>query len=252
MFVLAVELEKESARKPKGAEHAQRDLDLWHSWSQGGKNPDDLRPLLHQFKGMIRYQANRYAGNIDMPPAVIHAEFNKQFLNALHTFDPDKGKLGTWVGNNLKKAQRYINYYQNPARIVETRTGHQKGLFDNALATLDDQFGREPSNREISEYLGWAEPEVERMQAESRKAIYSGSWAQGIDPTTRMPSRETELIRLIKPELSPEEEIVYNYTVGDGGMPQLRPGEIARKTGFSPSKVSRLRNSITAKLKKYY
>lgn len=243
------ELVKDAARKG-GLEND--DLQLWHQWRESDEDPNHLRPLMSQFRGMIRQSVNRWT-SIDMPPAVIQAEHNKQFLRALRTYDPDKGKLGTWVGNHLKKApQRFLTTYQNPARIVETRTGAKRGIFDNATATLDDQLGREPTSQELSEHLGWSLPEVERAQAEGRKALYASTMPYGLDPTVNMPSRATEIARFIKPELSPEESLVWEYTTGDGGKQQLKPGEIATKLGMSPSKVSRLRNSIAEKIKKYY
>ena len=250
MSNLAVnELEKSAASRK---ERELQDLQLWDDWKTGGEQHDHLRPLLQQFRGMIRQNTNRWAG-IDMPPAVIKAEHNKQFLRALRTFDPEKGKLGSWVGNHLKKApQRFLTTYQNPARIVETRTGAKKGLFDSAVATLDDQFGRDPTSQEISEYMGWSVPEVERAQSEGRKALYTSSTPYGLDPASNMPSRATEIARFIKPELSPEELLVWEYTTGEGGKPQLRPGEIAKKLKTNPSKISRIRNSITDKIKKFY
>jgi len=240
-------LEKDASKRQTHEDYA-----LWKEWKDSNEDPDKLRPLLTQFRGMIRQSANRWAG-IDMPPAVIHAEHNSQFLRALRTYDPDKGKLGTWVGSYLKKApQRFLTTYQNPARIVETRTGARRGVFDSAMATLDDQLGREPTSQELSEYLEWSLPEVERALSEGRKAVYSSSAPYGLDPATHMPSRATEIARFIKPELSPEEMLVWEHTTGDGGKPQLRPGEIANKLNMSPSKVSRLRNSIAEKIKKYY
>lgn len=244
------ELEKEAAKRKGGLEH--EDFQLWQQWRDSEEDPDKLRPLMGQFRGMIRQSVNRWS-SIDMPVAVIQAEHNKQFLRALRTFDPDKGKLGTWVGSHLKKApQRFLTTYQNPARIVETRTGAKRGVFDNAVATLDDQLGREPSSQELSEHLGWSLPEVERAQSEGRAAYYTSATPFGLDPATNMPSRATEIARFIKTELSPEESLVWEYTTGEGGKPQLKPGEIATKLGMSPSKVSRLRNSITGKIKKYY
>lgn len=244
------DLEKEAAKRKGGLE--LEDFQLWKDWRDSKEDPDKLRPLMNQFRGMIRQSSNRWMG-IDMPPAVIQAEHNKQFLRALRTYDPDKGKLGTWVGSHLKKApQRFLTTYQNPARIVETRTGAKRGLFDSAKATLDDQLGREPTSQEVSEYLAWPLAEVERAQSEGRAAWYSSSAPFGLDPATNMPSRATEIARFIKVDLTPEETLVWEYTTGEGGKPQLKPGEIATRLGMSPSKVSRLRNSITEKIKKYY
>jgi hypothetical protein len=242
--------EKLSAKDQSGV--VQKDFQLWQEWVDSKEDPDKLRPLLAQFRGMIRQNVNRWSG-IDMPVPVIQAEHQKQFLRALRTYDPDKGKLGTWVGSHLKKApQRFLTTYQNPARIVETRTGAKRGVFNNAVSTLDDQYGREPTSIELAEHLGWSLPEVERATQEGRGAWYASATPFGLDPATNMPSRATEVSSLIRTELSPEESLVWEYTTGDGGRPQLKPGEIATKLGMSPSKVSRLRNSITEKIKKYY
>lgn len=230
----------------------QKDLDLWHQWKDGGEQHKDMRPLLSQFRGMIHKNARVWRG-IDMPEAVIHAEHNKAFLTAVRSFDPEKGKLGTWIHKNLRLApQRFLTTYQNPARIVETRTGHQRGLFNKAISTLDEQLGREPTTQEVSEYMGWSEPEVARAQAENRGAFYTSVNKYGMDPQTNMPSRASEVARFIKAELTSEELIVWEYTTGTGGKPQLRAGEIAKVMKTNPSKISRLRNSISEKIKKYY
>jgi len=246
-------LDKEGAQNPKSLELAQKDLSLWKEWKDSKEDPNKFRPLYDQFSGLINHRANAWSRNIDLPPAVVNAEFNKQFLYAVRTYDPSKGtRLHSWVTENLKKrVNRYLQTYQNPARIVETRTGHRKGMFDTATAVLNDQYGREPTTQELSEYLSWPEAEVGRAQSENRKALYTSLSPTGMDPATNMPSRETEVLKLIKPELSPDERLVYEYLIGDGGKPMLRPGEIAAKFGWNPSKVSHIKNSIAKKAKKY-
>jgi DNA-directed RNA polymerase specialized sigma subunit len=245
-------LEKEGSKSKEVSDRNRHDIELWDAWKKSNEDPDYLRPLLQQFRGLIRHRADRWARNIDLPPAVVHAEFNKQFLNAARTYNPEKGTaLGSWVTTNLQKANRYLPTYQTPARIVETRSGHQKGLYDNAMAVLEDQFDREPSTQELSEYLGWSEPEVGRMQAESRKALYTGASTTNFDPATNMPSRGTEVLRLIKPELTPMERQVYDYLLGESGKPKLKPGEIATRLGTSASTISRIKSSIADKVKKY-
>jgi DNA-directed RNA polymerase specialized sigma subunit len=245
-------LEKEGA-KPKSPDLAKQDFALWKEWKESDEDPDKFRPLYSQFQGLINSKANAWSRNIDLPPAVVNAEFNKQFLYAVRTYDPDKGAaLNSWITTNLKqRVNRYLQTYQNPARIIETRTGHKKGIFDNAVATLSDQLDREPNTQELSEYLGWAESEVGRAQLENRKALYTSNSPIGMDKATQMPSRESEILTLIKPELSRDERLVYDYLIGDGGKPMLKPGEIAAKFGWNPSKVSHIKNSIANKAKKY-
>ncbi len=248
MHTTTEEIEKGAARKK---DLRQRDFQLWDDWKKSGEDPNKLRPLLHGLRGTIRSQANRWAGRVDIPPAAVHAEFNKQALNALRTYDPNKGAaVASWVTTNLQKAQRWVTANQNPARILEGRV-YKTGLYDTAMATLDDQLGREPTTQELSEYLKWSEPEVARMQAEKRRALTTGGFESGYDPTTIMPSRESEILNMIRTELNPEELLVYEYKTGYGGKPQLKSSEIARKLGVSPSKVTRITQAIGRKMEKY-
>ena len=243
------ELDKDAARKDL-EETKQRDVELYNSWKEGGKKPEDLRPLLSNFRPLIRSRANSWARRADLPPAFVQSEFTDQFINALNTYNPNKGTaLGTWVTTNLRKAQRSITKYQDPLRIQENRY-YKLGQWDNAAATLEDQLDREPTTREMAEFLGWSEPEAGRMESEKRKALISSGFEAG-DPTSFVPSREAEVLRLIRFELSPEELQVHDYTRGLNGKPQLRPGEIAQALNMSPSKVTRIRNSIAAKIEKH-
>lgn len=226
-------------------ERKQEDLQLWKLWKDGGKKPDDLRPLLNNFRGMIHKESNRFAGNVELPPAAIHAEFTRQAVHAFDTYTPTKGAaLGSWVGTNLQKGRRFVATYQNTARIGEHR--HYKvGQFQNAQAMLNDQLGREPTNQELSEQLQWSPVETTRMGAEIRKGNIASAFDG--DPTIIRPSNEMERLRLVKYDLTPEERLIYEYTLGEGGKPQLRPGQIAEKLKISPSKVTRVRDSIYRK-----
>lgn len=228
-----------------------KELGMWKEWKAGGEEPAGLQPLLRSFRPMIRQKANMFANNVDLPPAAVHAEFQQAAINAFKGYNPDKGAaLGTWVNINLQKAQRWVAKYQNPARIQESRQ-YRIGEFQNATATLDNRLGRPPTVEELSEHLGWAPNTIRLLSSEIRKAHPSSGYEErGYDPTSVMPSAESEKLKLVKYELTPEETQVYEYTIGDG-KPALKPGEIAQKLGWSPSKVSRIRNSIVAKMEKY-
>lgn len=242
---------KEGAPPPKKERSAlkQSDHELWQTWKANGQRPDDLRPLLTNFRGMIRTQVNRYAGNVEVPPAAIKHEFTEQFVRALQTYDPSKGTaLASWVGTNLQKGQRWINAHQNIARIAEPRVG-KVGEFQKAKTQLDQLYGRDPTSAELADHLTWDIREVERMQAELRKSNIASAWE--VDPIKIMPSKEKEHMLLVRYELSPEELKVYDHTIGYGGVQQLRPSEIAKKFNMSPSKVTRIRQKIADKIKAF-
>lgn len=245
---MILDLDKFAAPKDR-ADQRQKDMELWNQWRDNGKRPEDMRPLLNEFRGMIRSQANKWAGRVEVPPAAIHQEFNKQFHRALETYDPNKGAaLGTWVNTNLQKGQRWVRQHQNIARIGEQRS-YKIGQFNTALSQLDDNLGREPTTDELSEHLGWAPKEVGMLRTEIRKSNIASAWEA--DPVEILPSREKEALKFVDFDLTAEEKLVKEYTLGEGGKPQLRPMEIAKQLNLSGPKVSRLRKSIADKLGKH-
>lgn len=241
---------KESAGGQDKDKLKARDLELWHQWNNNGQKPEDLKPLFTQFRPTIRNQVKQWSNRVEVPPVAIQAEFNKQFVKALQTYDPGFGRpLNNWVTDVLRKGNRWVGTYQNIARIPETRSHGTVREFKTAKAQLDTELGREPTHIEIAEHLGWSPKQAETLDRELRKAHVAEGFE--IDPVDVMPSVEKEALHNVFYELTPEEQLVYDYTIGAHGKPELRPMQIAQQLGYSGSKVSRLRNSITAKLKKH-
>ena len=247
---------KTAAGKKPG--RAQVDFELYSKWKSGGQKPEDLRPLLQQFRPLIRKWSNKYAGptrDVEMPPAAIHAEFDRWFLHALDTYDPDKGAaLGTWVDTNLQRGQRWVMNHRNLAYIPEKRVYKDVGAYKNAVSVLDDQYGRPPNTQEVADYLGWSEKHTALVQSEIHPTLSSSFWDRSegsVDPTSVMPSRHSEVLTNIQYQLSPEELLVYEHLLGRNGKPKMKQNEIAAKFGFSQSKVSRLKGNIANKMKEY-
>lgn len=230
------------------------DLDLWRGWQEGGQNPDDLRPLIQRFRPLVRKRSNQWTGQSDVgiPPAAIHAEFDKWFLHALDTYDPDKGHLGTWVDWNLNKAKRWTVNRRNSARIGEKRVYKDVGTFQRTKSILDDQLGREPTSLEVADYLGWDEKKVNLLDTEIRRTLTTSGWGgSGLDPMSVAPSEDLEKLQLLRYQLSNEELQVFDYLVGWGGKPKLKAIDIASRLGTNPSKITRIKQGIADKLKGY-
>lgn len=231
-------------------ERQKKEMEIWEKWQKEGMRTTYLRSLMKSFKPLINSEANKWATrNRDIPPAAIRAEFNNQFVHALETYDPNRGAaLNTHIRHQLKKARRFVTTYQNPGRIPENRV-YQIGQLQNAEQRLDEQFGRPPTQIELADELKWSPKQVGLLQTEIRKARPTGSFES--DPSTYMPSRESEILRLLPYELNNEERQVFEYLHGVGGKPRLGPGEIAQKLNMSAPKISRLKRAIAEKYRKY-
>jgi DNA-directed RNA polymerase specialized sigma subunit len=225
------------------------EMDMWNTWKQNGEKKKDLKPLLNSLKPVINQQANIYANLRDIPPAAIRAEFTNHAVNALQTYDPNRGaKLATHIRHQLKRAKRFVTTYQNPGRIPENRI-YRISEFQNAEQRLDEKLGRAPTQLELADNLKWSPRQVDFLQKEVRKALSTGQFE--VDPSPFIPSRQKEVLRLLPYELNSEEKQVFEYIYGIGGKPTLGPGEIARKLNMSAPKVSRLKKAIAEKYEKY-
>ena len=225
------------------------ELELWRAWKDGGMKSEDLKPLLKSFKPMIRSKVNVYKGKVKMiPDSAIESEFQLRFVDALRSYNPDKGSLGTYVYRYLDKAKRFIVENQNIGRIPENRIYKIK-LFTNARDELSEELGRPPTTKELSGRLRWSLAETDRMESELRNDLVAQGFEE--DPYTFTPSKSEEVLRLFKYELTGNERAVYEHLTGLGRKKITSTGEIAKELGMPDYRVSRLKTAIHKKLKRY-
>lgn len=251
---------KEPSKSPgtmEGHEHPElrlddkklRELELWKAWKSNGQNPNDLQPLLRSFRPMIRSKVNVYKGKMKMiPDAAIESEFQLRFVDALKSYNPDKGSLGTYVYRYLDKAKRFIVENQNVGRIPENRV-YKIQLYNQARADLIEETDEEPSVPAIAKRLGWKVAEAERMDSELRNDLTTQSFED--DPYALNPSKSEEILRLFKYELTGNERAVYEHLTGYGKKRLTSTGAIAKELKMPDYQVSRLKNAIQKKLKRY-
>lgn len=237
-------LEKDAA-----VSRADQDLKVWNQWAKSGKTQVETEQLLKQTDGIIRKSANRFAAQQDVPKSAVFANFQTEALKAFDKFDPNRGvKLSTFLTGQLRRGDRFVHNYQNVGRIPETRI-FKITQFTNERMNLADQLGREPSSLELSDHLKWPTTQVVAMENELRRKTPASRF-QG-EVMDLLPSKDKELLRLLPYELGAEEKAVFEYSLGVHGKPQLSSGDIAKKLNMHPSKVSRIRTTISKKAEQY-
>ena len=229
-----------------------KDYLLWKKWKEGGEKPEDLRPILAALKGTIFKAVNSYKGQSlrNIPDSALELEFYTQALAALRTYTPGKGAaIHTWVTNYLKKGHRFVLEHQNIGRIPETRGWKKIKSFKSAEEELRDKYGRPASDEELAGFLGWKVAEVVRMSSELRKDLRAHAFEDDMQSATRaedVASREREVLRMLRHELTEDERKVYDLIVTKNVS---TPSILAKKTGFPLYKVSRLKAAIARKAK---
>lgn len=221
----------------------------WIDWTDS-KDKNTLGKLFNKYNGMIYSAVNKYDNlNRNIPREALEAEAKHQAFIAFSTYDPSrKTMLSTHVGNRLKKLYSYTSKYTNVAKIPEGEISSIR-VFNQAKDFLRQRFKREPSAVELADQLSWPIKRVSKMEASIRGDFMAVGDLQNIKAYESNPAFDR--IRFAYYDLTPEEQIIYDYTSGEHGKPRLKPGEIARVMGISNSKVSSIKNNIAKKLEQY-
>lgn len=225
-----------------------KEIQLWRTWKEGGEKKEDLKPLLKSFGPMIASKVNVYSGKVRIPPSAIEATFKIEFVKGLRSYDPEKGALGTYLYRYMDKGKRWITSNQNTGRIPENRI-YKITEYKNAEQRLTEKLDRKPTTVELANKLGWTTAEVARMESELRAGLITQNFED--DPNQLEPSKEEEVLRLFKYELTGQQREVYDYLTGFGKPKLSSTGDIADKMGLKDYQVSRIKNQIQKKLKRH-
>ena len=253
----------EDMLQDKLASIKRNELELWETWKRSGHKPEHFKPLLNSFRPILNKTVKQYSRSSAVPPESVEGEVHTNFLNACKTYNPNSGaQLGTWVHTHLQKTGRYVNEYANIGKIPEPRIG-LINRFNTTRDYLHETLDRPPTINEIVHHMNQDKEkkpvnlkEIKNLEIElSRKDLSESGFDEG--PAVFQSPKELEAVRMLRwsNKLSDEERQVFNHVFGvhDDGIfspkHMKKPGEIAKITGFSNSKISRIRNSIADKVR---
>jgi DNA-directed RNA polymerase specialized sigma subunit len=228
--------------------------ELWKKWKESNYNPMYLRPLQDSFKNLIFFHVNKWK-SVNIPTRLIQAEAEKQFIDGLKTYNPNKGAaLATHLNTVLSRMARFIIAHQNMGRVVEGRAGKAFSNLKTAKNLFIEEFGREPNAQELAqkvsfEYkLACTPNDAKAFLKEDRRDLSIGD--EEADFTFEAPANRM-LLMMLPAELTLEENQVFERLFGINGCKKLEKGQIAKQLRIHPSKVSRIIASIREKLEKY-
>lgn len=229
---------------------AERDIELWKQWSQN-RNVDNTRALLNQTQG-VRYRAvNNWTGSVS--PTTLNSEAIKISMKAFESFDPNKGvQLSTHLTNNLKKLSRLGYSEVSFLRMPEERQ-MKYTAFETAKDDMKERLGRDPSEMELADELGWPAAEVARFLKEDRKILISSeplpvgmesfTPQAGVDPNDRT--------HYAVADMNPVDQQIFKHTTGYGGAQILDGKSLMKKLNLKQSQLSYRKQVITRELKKF-
>lgn len=239
-------------RNQASAKRANEDLTLWHAWNKGGQSASLLQPLLQRYDTLLNRRVQEWRAPA-VAPAAFKAELQRHFIEAAETYDPDRGvAFNTHVQYRIQKAKRYNAKYQNIGYIPEGQAEHI-GAIQSAQSELNEALDRAPTAAEIADHVGLPAAKVRTVLKALRSDIPSSKFET--DPFEASTAREGDVIRLMKrrPDeyLTPDEATVFQHVFAVNGYKKITDTTtLASTLGVSLPKISRLKTSIAAKIKK--
>lgn len=241
----------------------QKDLELWQTWKTGGMRPKDLTPLLKNLQPLLQSHMAKYKGRAEVPTVAVEHQHRKLMVDALKKWDPKGGAaLGSWVDTHLQRGSRYVNDNKSFAQSPEN-VWSKFGAYNMVKSNLTDKLGYVPDDQAIHDYAlktkhkqlkDLSLKDIRRLGREQRKGLIE---SPELDKDHLMggnfSSRDEQLILMIHPELTKEERSVHQFVFGKYfDKPTITStGALAKKLGFSDSKVSKLKTSIFKKMEPY-
>lgn len=228
----------------------QKELQLWKQWKEQGETSEHMDPLLKSLRPFLqRHAVQKWSGKIPVHEEVLRAEANRLTIESLSKYDPTKAQMNTFLGHQLKSMDRFSRRRMNFSRITDDRLKHI-GNLQRAQATLRERLGREPTPLELSAEMHVDVNQVNLLLQEMKDDLLASGAME--DPFIEETPKSRIALKLIRYELSPEEEAVFDFLTGQGGKPKTTStGQIARQLGWKDSKVSQVKKAIAMKLKEY-
>jgi len=214
----------------------------FHAWRQD-PTPATRTALLKKVSPIIDSAVTSYGmGNPGSP--VLRSRAKLISLQALQSFDPQKGSLKNHLMSHLRGLQRLSGQQQQiislPERVAIER--HHLAATEN---NLRDQIGRDPSDAEIADETGMSLKRLAYIR-QARPATAEGTMTHEDDEgNMHMPGgtpfgqpTADPWVDFVYYDLSPVDQSILDYTLGRNGAPRLPQGEIAQRLGMTGAAVS--------------
>lgn len=219
---------------------AFNEMDHYNKYKETGSLSDRARTVM-ALKPILIKKHKQLAGSL--PDSALSAEITKHAINAIDTFDPEKGvKLSTHVFNHIAQASRLNYTYQNVVRMSEDKQQGKFKFYRKAFDDLSSELNREPTTKELAERLKWTQKEVNDMKSGLFQDVYESR--QEVAPEVSQFSDEGTLMHYIMSNLDDKEKKFFRDKTS--GMSQV---EMAERHGVDINKLNYTGRKLTEKVK---
>jgi RNA polymerase primary sigma factor len=234
--------------------------DFNHQFAEWTKTPtpESNVKILSAVQPTIDTALSSYVGK--NPSPIMQSRAKLMALNALKTYDPQRGNVRTHLLSQLQSLRRLAAKEQNIISIPE-QVGLDFQKLESAENELRDKLNRDPADDEVADYTGLSVRRIRKIRS------FNQPVAEGMTQVTADPdSSPTEIastlpganfstdawINFVYDDLTPTDKLIMDMTLGRNGRRRASTQEIARRLNITPGAVSQRAAKIQAMLDKRY
>jgi len=239
----------EDPHKYAATARKDKDVELYEAYKKN-PSPQTLKPLMKQLDGVLQNQVNKWSGAIARP--VLEAKGRILTLEAIKSYNPHAGAaLATHVTNRLKKLSREVYTHQDAVRLPEYKK-LKVHAYLAAERDLMDEFGREPSNMEMTDHLSWSPKMLGEVQRSmNAELIESQDMGAGLFENKSVWGSESGdgMVDLVYYDLDPVDKQIFEHSTGYSGKPIMNNTALRKKTGLTQGQLSYKKRKLITKFK---
>lgn len=229
-----------------------QELQLWQNWHQSGRQQQHLEPLLKSLDPLIRNETTKRMQGLggSIASSALKNELRNATVRALETYDPNKGtQLTTHVINNFMRVTDFVAANRNP-KYMPREDVERFGAFQNAKTEFQELHGREPTNTELGNQLGWSQRQIKKMQKGFGSEAFTDMGTelehdvQHEDPLQRVRGA----LHLMRSTLTPEQQQFADLHYPEEGEQQRSVSAIAKAMKIPEHKAYRIKKRVEAVL----
>lgn len=237
-----------------GASLEKRLQPLYQAWRRND-TPETRRAFLREAKPLIDRAIYTYTGRASYP--TIRGEARLLMLDALQSYDPNKGSFSNHAMSRLQRLHRRAAKTDQIISIPEQVVIDRKRL-TQAEEEFTAEYGRVPSVAELADRTGLSPKRISYVQRAAPGApVSSFRDAEGnpYSPAATIPGQDP--VRklwqeTVYYELDGIDQAIMDHTMGLHGREKLSNQALAKKLGLTPGAVSQRKRKIQQRLDAQY
>lgn len=228
----------------------EKDMELWRAYKQA-PSAMTLKPLMDNLTPVIRSEVNRWSGAV--PRSVLETEGKKLALEAIKTYNPNGGAaLATHVMNRLRKLSRKTYMHQDLVRLPENKKLKTQ-TYHKGFQHLQGEFGRDPTNAELSDHLGWSRRMVSNTQRSMMGEYIESQDVGGELFSGDVTGRDSQdsILDMVYHDLNAKDKLIMEHTTGYSGKPVMTVKQLQPVVQLTPNQINYRKRKIAERLQQH-